>query len=100
MNYPASRITAHSADDLDRFAQSFACQSINYDGDVSRNNSLQAASAAAGLAAYTRRAGGTVDEALIDLAVDILHLADALGLDSEEVHGIAMRRYSEELRGE
>ena len=74
---------------------------MNIVGDPQGDNNARAAFGAVALSAFIKRVGKDVPETeLADLLADLMHLADAMGIDFDSVLATAERNHREELRGE
>lgn len=70
-------------------------------GDPQGDNNARASFGAVALSAFIQHVGKDVPETeLADLLADLMHLADAMGLDFDSALATAERNHREELRGE
>ena len=70
-------------------------------GDPQGDNNARAAFGAVALSAFIRRVGSDEPATeFADLLADLMHLADAMGLDFDSVLATAERNHRAEFRGE
>lgn len=70
-------------------------------GDPQGDNNARAAFGAVALSAFIKHVGKDVPETeFADLLADLMHLADAMGIDFDSALATAERNHREELRGE
>jgi hypothetical protein len=93
-----SELTARGWDGDGRFRDCDSAQDITHD------NTRRAGFALAALSAYADRTGGLagepVEQKMVDLLGDLMHLADALWMDFDYLTERAVAQYEPETRGE
>lgn len=102
MNLTILGIDADIVDDLPDVEPGAQVSILGDPDDVPTDNLLRATYAAAAVKAYAATNGLTHDEtytALKDLLGDLRHLTAALGLDFDNISGLASRVYEDEASG-
>lgn len=95
-------MATYSARFSGRNIREFAQRSTDLDitGDPQSDNDARASFAAVALDAFTTRAGeGDSDSDFCDLLADLMHLADAMGVDFDVLFDRAERNYRREVAG-